>query len=57
MQEVTKNLVDAESPIQSIGKCVHSIKVSADEGYFSTYGHFDIHHTMLTVSSHYKTYV
>ena len=31
-------------------RCVKSIRAHDDEGYFSTYSHFAIHHEMLTVS-------
>lgn len=32
-------------------RCVKSIGADDDDGYFSTYSHFAIHHEMLTVSS------
>lgn len=33
-------------------KCVSSVSLKADEGYFDSYAHFGIHHEMLSVKQY-----
>lgn len=51
MRRVTQNLVKIGSDQDEIipkEKCVKNKTLSSDEGYFSTYAHFGIHHEMLS---------
>lgn len=48
MRRITRSLVENSSTSDS-EKCVASVKLENDQGYFNTYSHFGIHHEMLSV--------
>lgn len=53
MRVVTQELVageGSEEDLSLLSQCVKAVKLEGDEGYFSTYSHFSIHHEMLSVS-------
>lgn len=53
MKRITKNLIDNSKAGDAPENCVASIRLENDQGYFSTYSHFGIHHEMLSVSIEY----
>lgn len=48
MKKITKNLIDNTKSGDAPQNCVASIRLENDQGYFSTYSHFGIHHEMLS---------
>lgn len=52
MREGMKRILEKESDIKEkpTVHCVSNSSLRADEGYFSSYAHFGIHHEMLSVS-------
>lgn len=56
MRKITRNLVENSGSICDEktknyidDKCVASVRLDHDQGYFNTYSHFGIHHEMLSV--------
>ncbi|XP_075992702.1 arginine methyltransferase 3 [Anticarsia gemmatalis] len=62
MQQSMKTIVEGGSSSSSnagpsvIVNCVSSVPLESDEGYFSTYAHFGIHHDMLSDKVRTETY-
>jgi len=52
MKNVTQNLVGNISDDHDLTKVVGKLRITEDHGYFSSYSHFGIHHTMLRVSNY-----
>lgn len=50
MKAVTQKLVCSDANDKDLEKNVSKMNISDDDGYFSTYSHFGIHHEMLSVS-------
>lgn len=49
MRKITYSLVENSATLADSEKCVASVHLENDQGYFNTYSHFGIHHEMLSV--------